>query len=127
MEPINLRVFNFALLFTLALATTYFALLNTDSTTITLLPGASGSIPTAILVIISAGVGACGVWLFSSWSEKIRLDEIKEFKKTKNELEEMKDLVDSLQADLNKLKVNRFSPFKALSEAKGSSAFENVS
>ena len=51
----------------------------------------------------------------------------KEFKKTKHELEETKDLVQSLQADLNKLKVNRFSPFKALSEAKGSSAFENVS
>ncbi len=122
MEQLNLKVFNFVLLFTLALGTTYFALQNTASTTITLLPGASGSVPTAVLVIISAGVGSFGAWFFSSWNEKLRVDEIKELKKTKSELEETKDRLKLLESDLVKLQSNRFSPFKALAESKGSSS-----
>ena len=60
----------------------------------------------ASLVIISSGIGACGAWLFASWSDKLRGSEIKELQDTKNR---MKDL----EIDLNRLKTrqNNILPF----------------
>ncbi len=97
MNQTTIRVFNFSLIFTLALLTTYFTLENTASATINLIPGLSGSLPVAALVIISIGIGACGSWLFSSWSDKLRGDEIKELEDTKNRIKE-------LESDLNRFK-----------------------
>ena len=106
MQQTSFRVFNFALIFALALLTTYFTLENTALATINIIPGVSGSLPIAALVIISSGIGACGAWFFASWTDKIRLEEIKE-------LENAKIRVKELEMDLNKMKVkqNNLLPF----------------
>ncbi|WP_269623077.1 LapA family protein [Prochlorococcus marinus] len=110
MQQTNLKAVNFALMFALALLTAYFTLENTASTTINIIPGVSGSLPIAALVIISSGVGACGAWLFASWTDKLRGNEIKELQETKSR---MKDL----EIDLNRLKTkqNNILPFMSMS------------
>ena len=106
MNQTNLKALNFTLMFWLALLTAYFTLENTHSTTVNILPGVSGSLPIASLVIISSGIGACGAWLFASWTDKIRLDEIKELEDNKTRMKE-------LEMDLNRLKTkqNNILPF----------------
>ncbi len=106
MNPTNLKAVNFALMFALALLTAYFTLENTASTTVNILPGISGSIPIAALVIISSGIGACGAWVFAGWTDKWRREEIQELENTKTR---MKDL----EIDLSRLKTkqNNILPF----------------
>ncbi len=121
MQQTNLRAFNFALMFCLALITAYFTLENTASTTINLLPGVSRSLPIAALVIISSGIGACGAWFFASWTDKLRGDEIIELEFTKNRIKE-------LEMDLNKLrnKQNNILPFMSFSGDKESYPDQDV-
>ncbi len=121
MQQTNLRAFNFALMFCLALITAYFTLENTASTTINILPGVSRSLPIAALVIISSGVGACGAWLFASWTDKMRGDEIIELEVTKNRLKE-------LENDLNRLrnKQSNILPFMSFSAEKDTSSDQEV-
>ncbi len=115
MQQTNLKAVNFALMFALALATAYFTLENTASTTVNIIPGVSGSLPIAALVIISSGIGACGAWFFASWTDKLRGDEIKELEDTKNRMKE-------LEADLSKLKMkqNNLLPFMGFTSEKDS-------
>ncbi len=111
----NFKAINFALMFGLALLTAYFTLQNTASTTVNILPGVSGSLPIAALVIISSGLGACGAWLFASWSDKLRGNEIKELEDTKTRIKE-------LEVDLNRLqtKQSNIFPFANFSNEKSS-------
>ena len=115
MQQINFKAVNFALMFGLALLTAYFTLENTASTTVNIFPGVSGSLPIAALVIISSGIGACGAWLFASWTDKLRGDEIKELEETKNRMKK-------LEIDLNRLKTkqNNIFPFTTFSSEKDS-------
>ncbi len=121
MQQTTLRVFNFALIFALALLTTYFTLENTALATINILPGVSGSLPVATLVIISIGVGACGTWLFATWSDKLRGEEIKELEETRNRMKE-------LQNDFNRLKAtqNNLLPVLTVPEGNDSSAVDST-
>ncbi|KGG16154.1 hypothetical protein EV06_0864 [Prochlorococcus sp. MIT 0602] len=100
-------------MFGLSLLTAYFTLQNTASTTVNLLPGVSGSLPIAALVIISSGIGACGAWFFASWTDKLRGDEIKELQNTKSRIKE-------LEVDLIRLKTkqNNIFPFTSFSSDK---------
>ena len=100
MKQTHLKAVNFTLMFALALLTAFFTLENTNSTTINIIPGISASLPVAALVIIASGVGACGAWLFASWTDKMRLEEIKE-------LEDAKARMKELEMDLNKLKMKQ--------------------
>ncbi len=106
MNQTNLKAVNFTLMFALSLITAYFTLENTHSTTINIIPGVSGSLPIAALVIISSGIGACGAWFFASWTDKMRFEEIKELENAKIRMKE-------LEMDLNKMKVkqNNILPF----------------
>ena len=115
MHQMNFKAINFALMFGLALLTAYFTLQNTASTTVNILPGVSGSLPIAALVIISSGLGACGAWLFASWSDKLRGNEIKELEDTKTRIKE-------LEVDLNRLqtKQSNIFPFANFSNEKSS-------
>jgi len=105
-QQINLKAVNFALMFSLALLTAYFTLENTVNTKVNLLPGVSTSLPTAALVIISSGIGACGAWFFASWTNKLREQEIKELENTKTRIKD-------LETDLSRLKTkqNNILPF----------------
>ncbi len=115
MNQTNLRAFNFALMFCLALVTAYFTLENTASTTINLLPGVSRSLPIAALVIISSGLGACGAWFFASWTDKLRGDQMMELEVTRSRIRE-------LENDLNRVrnKQNNILPFMSFSGDKDS-------
>ena len=106
MKQTHLKAVNFTLMYALSLITAYFTLENTHSTTINIIPGVSGSLPIAALVIISSGIGACGAWFFASWTNKLREQEIKELEDTKSR---MKDL----ETDLSRLKTkkNNILPF----------------
>ncbi len=103
MKQTTLRVLNFALIFALALLTTYFTLGNTASTTINIFPGLSASLPIASLVIISAGLGACGAWIFTSWSDRLRKNEVTELEETKNRMKELEVEVSRLKSRNNKV------------------------
>ena len=103
MQQTTIRVFNFALIFALALVTTYFTLGNTDDATINILPGVSTSIPVAALVIISIGIGACIAWLLASLSEKLRAEETKELQETKDRMKELQDEFNKLKFEKNNL------------------------
>ena len=121
MQQTTLRVFNFALIFALALLTTYFTLENTALATINIIPGVEGSLPVATLVIISIGIGACGTWLFATWSDKLRGEEIKELEETRNRMQE-------LQNDFNRLKAtqNNLLPVMTMTEVKESSPADST-
>ena len=121
MQQTNLRAFNFALMFCLALLTAYFTLENTSSTTVNLLPGVSRSLPIAALVIISSGIGACGAWLFARWTDKLRGDEIMELEVTKTRVRE-------LENDLNRVrnKQNNILPFMSFAGEKDSAQDQEV-
>ncbi len=121
MQQSNFKAINFALMFSLALLTAYFTLENTAFTTVNIVPGVSGSLPIAALVIISSGVGACGAWFFASWSDKIRGDEIQELELTKTRIKE-------LEFDLNKLKTkqNNILPFMSFSPDKEANPDQEV-
>ncbi len=117
----NLKAVNFALMFFLALLTAYFTLENTASTTVNIIPGVSGSLPIAALVIISSGIGACGAWFFASWTDRLRGNEIQELADTKNR---MKDL----EIDLNRIKAkqNNILPFSSVFRDQTSSVEKDV-
>jgi len=110
MTPINLRAINFALMFAFALVVVYFTLENTSSATVNIIPGLSGSLPLAALLLIASGVGACGAWLFAGWSDKVRGNEIKELEEARNRMKE-------LELDFNRLKSkqNNMLPFMSFS------------
>jgi len=119
MQQTTLRVLNFALIFALALLTTYFTLENTASTSINFVPGVSASLPIAALVILSAGLGACGAWIFTSWSDKLRRAEVTELKETKNRMKELEVEISQLKLKQNKVvSVNNLSQEQNPSEVK---------
>ncbi len=111
MQQTTLRVLNFVLIFTLALLTVYFTLENTASTTINIIPGVSGSIPIAALVIFSSGLGACGVWFFAFWSDKVGMNQINKTNEAKeallddtfNRLQDLEILVSELRSAQKKV------------------------
>ncbi len=103
MQQTNLRVFNFGLIFALALLTTYFTLQNTNLATINIVPGVSGSVPVAILVIISIGIGAFGTWIFATWTDKLRGEELKELEERKTRIKQLQDDLDRLKSQQNNL------------------------
>ena len=113
MQKINLKAINFALMFVLALSVVYFTLENTSPATVNIVPGVSGSLPLAALLLIASGIGACGAWLFAGWSDKLRGHEIRE-------LEEAKQRMKELELDFNRLKAkqNNLLPFMSFSSEK---------
>ena len=121
MKQTHLKAVNFTLMFALALLTAFFTLENTNSTTINIIPGISASLPVAALVIIASGVGACGAWLFASWTDQMRLEEIKE-------LEDSKIRMKELEMDLNRLKMKQKNilPFASFSRENDSNQDQNV-
>ena len=113
MHQINLKAVNFALMFVLAMSMVYFTLENTSTATVYIIPGISGSLPLAALLLIASGIGACGAWLFAGWSDKLRGDEIQELETAKKRMKE-------LESDFNRLKAkqNNLLPFMSFAAEK---------
>ncbi|KGG13224.1 hypothetical protein EV05_0903 [Prochlorococcus sp. MIT 0601] len=76
-------------MFGLALLTVYFTLENTAASTVHILPSFSVSLPLAALLLIAAGVGAFGAWLFAGWSVMLRDVDAREIESSKKRIQEL--------------------------------------
>ena len=107
-----MRQINFAAIFALALITVYFTLENTTATTVNILPSLSTSLPLAALLVVAAGVGALGAWMFAEWSGMLRNVDAQELEISKKRIKE-------LEMNLNMSSTKKKTlPFMKLSTSK---------
>ena len=108
-----MRQINFLLLFGLALLTVYFTLENTAQASVNILPGVSSSLPLAVLLVLSSGIGAFVAWLFSSWNGMLK----------NTDLERSQQKINELQAKLDEFQSKRkVLPFMKLKDEDKKSA-----
>ena len=67
-----MKQLNFLLIFSFGLAMVMFTLENTTPTTVHVLPGVSGTLPLAALLLLVGGVGATAAWVFAVWTGVVR-------------------------------------------------------
>ena len=67
-----MKQLNFLLIFSFGLAMVMFTLENTAPTTVHFLPGLSGTLPLAALLLLVGGIGATAAWVFGVWSGVVR-------------------------------------------------------
>lgn len=67
-----MKQLNFLLIFSFGLATVMFTLENTAPTTVHFLPGLSGTLPLAALLLVVGGIGATTAWVFAVWTGVVR-------------------------------------------------------
>ena len=67
-----MRQLNFLLIFSFGLTTVMFTLENTAPTTVHFLPGLSGTLPLAALLLLVGGIGATAAWVFAVWTGVVR-------------------------------------------------------
>ena len=67
-----MKQLNFLLIFSFGLATVMFTLENTAPTTVHFLPGLSGTLPLAALLLLVGGIGATAAWVFAVWTGVVR-------------------------------------------------------
>ena len=63
-----MKQLNFLLIFSFGLAMVMFTLENTAPTTVHFLPGLSGTLPLAALLLLVRGIGATAAWVFAVWT-----------------------------------------------------------
>jgi lipopolysaccharide assembly protein A len=89
---------NFLIIFVLSVALVLFALENTDSAIIQILPNFALEAPLSIALIAAAGVGAIFAWLFSVWtSTQTALSSIGKNKQIQNLQRKVSDLSNQVQ------------------------------
>ena len=67
-----MKQLNFLLIFSFGLAMVMFTLENTAPTTVHFLPGLSGTLPLAALLLLVGGIGATAAWVFAVWTGVLR-------------------------------------------------------
>jgi len=67
-----MKQLNFLLIFSFGLAMVMFTLENTAPTTVQFLPGLSGTLPLAALLLLVGGIGATAAWVFAVWTGVVR-------------------------------------------------------
>ena len=67
-----MKQLNFLLIFSFGLATVMFTLENTAPTTVHFLPGLSGTLPLAALLLLVGGIGATAAWVFAVWTGVVK-------------------------------------------------------
>jgi hypothetical protein len=67
-----MKQLNFLLIFSFGLAMVMFTLENTSPTTVHFLPGLSGTLPLAALLLLVGGIGATAAWVFAVWTGVVR-------------------------------------------------------
>ena len=68
----EMKQLNFLLIFSFGLAMVMFTLENTAPTTVHFLPGLSGTLPLAALLLLVGGIGATAAWVFAVWTGVVR-------------------------------------------------------
>ena len=67
-----MKQLNFLLIFSFGLAMVMFTLENTAPTPVRFLPGRSGTLPLAALLLLVGGIGATAAWVFAVWTGVVR-------------------------------------------------------
>ena len=67
-----MKQLTFLLIFSVGLAMVMFTLENTAPTTVHFLPGLSGTLPLAALLLLVGGIGATAAWVFAVWTGVVR-------------------------------------------------------
>ena len=98
---IDMRQINFLLMFALGLALVLFALENTNSATIQILPNQTVEAPIAIELIVAMGVGAILAWLFSLWTS---IQSTLEFSNKNRQISQLQKQISTLTAEVQERK-----------------------
>jgi putative membrane protein len=96
-----MRQINFLLMFALGLALVLFALENTNSATIQILPNQTVEAPIAIELIVAMGVGAILAWLFSLWTN---IQSTLEFSNKNRQISQLQKQISTLTAEVQERK-----------------------
>jgi putative membrane protein len=110
-----MRQLNFLLVFTFCLALVLFSLENTQSTTITILPGFEIQAPLAIELIITLGLGGVLAWLFGIWNRL--LSQLSQGR-NRAEIRRKDEQIEALTADLAQYQAQLTQQTPLLTEAK---------
>jgi hypothetical protein len=96
-----MRQINFAAIFALVLALVLFALENTQSAVIQILPNWKLEAPIAVELIVAMGSGAVLAWLFSIWSG---LQAAIELNNKNRQITKLQEKVNTMSAELEERK-----------------------
>ncbi len=120
-----MRQINLAIIFALCLAVAIFGLENTDSVTVAFLPGRAVTVPLALALLVSAGVGALLSWMFVIWNRLLRQIEVG---RDRSEVRARDERIKALSQDLEVVKAEldqrRQQPLLSADEAARPAAAE---
>jgi uncharacterized integral membrane protein len=101
-----MKQINFAIIFILSLALAFFAIQNTESVTVQLVPGVEVKAPIAVELLLAIGLGAIMAWLFSIWTRlQVILLSTYQNRQKKAEIKELESKLQKYEAEIQSLKV----------------------
>ena len=117
-----MKQLNFLLIFSFGLAMVMFTLENTAPTTVHFLPGLSGTLPLAALLLLVGGIGATAAWGFAVWTGVVRKVEAVQ---SQGEFAAQKVRIQELENDLQRYRATVDAQLGLLPAAGQSSAPAN--
>ena len=117
-----MKQLNFLLIFSFGLAMVMFTLENTAPTTVHFLPGLSGTLPLAALLLLVGGIGATAAWVFAVWTGVVRKVEAV---RSQSEAAAQQVRIEELENDLQRYRATLDAQLCLLPAAGQSSAAAN--
>ena len=117
-----MKQLNFLLIFSFGLAMVMFTLENTAPTTVHFLPGLSGTLPLAALLLLVGGIGATAAWVFAVWTGVVRKVEAV---RSQSEAAAQQVRIEELENDLQRYRATVDAQLGLLPAAGQSSAAAN--
>ena len=117
-----MKQLNFLLIFSFGLAMVMFTLENTAPTTVQFLPGLSGTLPLAALLLLVGGIGATAAWVFAVWTGVVRKVEAV---RSQSEAAAQQVRIEELENDLQRYRATVDAQLGLLPAAGQSSAAAN--
>ncbi|NJM72646.1 MAG: LapA family protein [Scytonema sp. RU_4_4] len=101
-----MKQINFVIIFILCLALALFALENTQTGTINVVPEVQVEAPIAVELVLASGIGAALAWLYSIWTHWQRLLLSSQQVRQKNvQIKELEKKVEHYQTEVQSLKL----------------------
>jgi uncharacterized integral membrane protein len=101
-----MKQINFAIIFILSLALAFFAVENTESVTVQLIPAVEVKAPIAVELILAIGLGAVMAWLFSIWTRlQSNLLSNHQNRQKEAEIKELESKLDKYKVEIQSLKL----------------------
>ena len=102
-----MRQLNFVLIFAACLGVSLFAMQNSSTVTVNVVPGVSFEAPLVVELLLAIGLGASAAWLFSLWSRAQSVIEFRQqneaLQERDSQITELKDLVVELESTVAQL------------------------